>query len=83
MMLAPEVAAWRQAGHHVRPHRANEPDEVADNLVAAPFGERLIQAEGKTKVDGAREVLLCPIEAVRDTKVLLTVVAGKVVFERK
>jgi predicted amidohydrolase YtcJ len=30
-----------------------------------------------------RDVLTCPPEAVRDTKVLLTVVGGKVVYERK
>jgi predicted amidohydrolase YtcJ len=30
-----------------------------------------------------RDVLTCPVDEVRDTKVLLTVVGGKVVFERK
>jgi predicted amidohydrolase YtcJ len=30
-----------------------------------------------------RDVLTCPVDDVRDTKVLLTVVGGKVVFERK
>ena len=30
-----------------------------------------------------RDVLTCPVDAVRETKVVLTVVAGKVVYERK
>ena len=30
-----------------------------------------------------RDLLTCPVDAVRDTKVLLTVVGGKVVYERK
>ena len=30
-----------------------------------------------------RDVLTCPVDEVKDTKVLLTVVGGKVVFERK
>ena len=30
-----------------------------------------------------RDYLTCPVDAVRDTKVLFTVVGGKLVFERK
>ena len=30
-----------------------------------------------------RDVLTCPVDAVRDTKVLLTVLGGRVVYERK
>jgi predicted amidohydrolase YtcJ len=30
-----------------------------------------------------RDVLTCPVDDIRDTKVLLTIVGGKVVYERK
>jgi predicted amidohydrolase YtcJ len=30
-----------------------------------------------------RDVLTCPVDEIRDTKVLVTVVGGKVVYERK
>ena len=55
----------RQTGHHVGANRANQPDVVAEDLVAAPLLERLLDAEREAEVDRAREVLLGAVEAVQ------------------
>ena len=64
-MLASAGARWRHGRDHVRPDRADQADEIAGDLVAAPFLERLVEAERKAEVDGAREVLLGAVEAVQ------------------
>ena len=62
MMLPAPSAGRRQCRHDIRTDRADQPDEVADDRLAAPLLERLVDAEGESKVDGAGEVLLRPIE---------------------
>ena len=49
---------------HVGPHRPDEADVVADDLIASPALERLLEAEGVAEIDGAGEVLLGAVELV-------------------
>ena len=51
--------------HHIRAEGADEPHQVADNLLAAPFLDDLLRIERIAVVDGAGEVLFGAIEAVR------------------
>ena len=64
-MMLPAAGARRRHGrNHVRPDHADEMNEIAGDLVAAPFLERLVEAEREAEVDGAGEVLLGAVEAV-------------------
>jgi hypothetical protein len=46
-------ARGRHGRDHVRPDGTDQADEVAGDLVAAPFLERLVDAEREAEVDGA------------------------------
>ena len=70
MMLPSPFAAAEKAGNDVRPRRSNEPDEVADDFIAAPLFERLFDAERIAEVHRAREVLLPAVEAMHGEQFL-------------
>ena len=70
MMLPAAGAVGPQAEDHVGTNHPNQPDEVADDLVAAPLLERLFDAEREAEVDGAGEVLLRAVEAVERGELL-------------
>ena len=65
VMLAAAGAGRIQRHHDVGTDRADHPDEVAEDLVVTPLLDRLLRAEREPEVDGAREVLLGPVPAVR------------------
>ena len=69
-MLPAAVAVGREPGDDVGTDRPNQPDEIADDLVAAPLLERFLDAEREAEVDGAREVLLGAVEPVHRRELL-------------
>ena len=48
----------------------DHPNDIAEDLLAAPTLERLLDAERVAEVDRAREILLRPVEPVRGGKLL-------------
>src|SRR5204862_3878336 len=70
MMLAAARAAGHERDHDVGADHSNEPDEVARDLVASPFLERLVDAERVAEVDGAGEVLFGAVEAMKRRELL-------------
>src|SRR5207253_10474304 len=71
LMVLPAAGPIRaQSDDDVGTNRAHEAHEVGDDLVAAPFLERLLDAEGEAKVDRAGEVLLGAVEAVQGRELL-------------
>jgi len=70
VMLAAAGTGRRQRGHHVRADCANQADEVARDLVLAPFLEGLIDAEGVAEIDRPGEVLLGAVEAMNRGELL-------------
>ena len=64
MVLAAPLPAADESSDDVRADRTDVPHEVAQDLVVPPLVEALLQAEGEPEVDGAREILLGPIEPV-------------------
>jgi hypothetical protein len=51
--------------HHVGAQGAEQPDVVADDFLPAPLADHFLRVERVAVVDGAREVLLGAVEAVR------------------
>ena len=72
--LVVAVAVARRAGERehddVGPEAANAPDDVGENLVAAPFLQGLLGRLRETEVDGAGEVLLGAVDAARHQQFL-------------
>ena len=63
-MLAAALAVVDEAHHHVGPDGADHAHVVAEDGLAAPLLERLLDAEREAEVDRAREVLLGAVELV-------------------
>src|SRR5262245_23561983 len=72
MMRPPASPAAEKPGDDVGPDRADVPDEIAKDFIMAPSLQRLLDAERIAKVDGAREVLLGPVESVYRQQFLST-----------
>ena len=70
VMLAAALSRRVHAEHDVGANHSNEAHEIADDLVPAPLLERLLDAERIAEVDGAREVLLGAVEAVKGGELL-------------
>ena len=70
VMLAAAAPLRRHGGDHIGPDGADHPDEVAQDLLPAPPLEGLLDAERVPEVDGAREVLLGAVQAVRGVQLL-------------
>jgi hypothetical protein len=51
--------------HHVGPEAANHPDDVGQQLLARPEGERLLGGLREAVVEGAREELRAAVESAR------------------
>ena len=63
-MLAAARTARPLRHDDVRPNRANDPDDVLENLFFAPLFEGFLDAERIAKLVGAGKILLDPIVAV-------------------
>ena len=72
VMLAAAAPLRRQGGDDVRADGADHPDEVAEDFLPSPALEGLLDAEGVPEVDGAAEVLLCPVQTMRRVQLLGT-----------
>ena len=70
VVLAAAAPLRRHGGDDVGADGADHPDEVAEDLLPPPALEGLFDAEGVSEVDGAAEVLLGPVEAMRRLQLL-------------
>src|SRR5919106_6998459 len=70
MVLPAARAVGPHHQNHVGTRLADQTNVVAHDLVLAPLLERLLDAEGVSKVDGAGEELLCTVEPMGCEKFL-------------
>ena len=70
VMLPAAVAAADEPRDHVGTRGADVPDEIADDLLAPPLLDGLLEAERVAEVDRAREVLLRAVEPVNGEQLL-------------
>jgi hypothetical protein len=69
-MLAAAGTVEHEPDDDVGADRADHPDVVAEDLLLAPFLERLVDAERIAEIDRAGEVLVGAVEAMRRQQLL-------------